>query len=169
MTFKKQYLAQSISLILLTSVAASASAEDQAAVKLDTLEVNAQDTNPDSYTAPDAATATKMNLSLRETPQAVAVITQAQLDDFNATDLNAALDLTAGVTVERIETDRSYYTARGFDITNFQLDGVGLPTTSGNLFGDIDSAIAERIEVLKGANGLMSGTGNPSATVNIIR
>ncbi len=169
MTFKKQYLAQSISLILLTSVAASASAEDQAAVKLDTLEVNAQDTNPDSYTAPDAATATKMNLSLRETPQAVAVITQAQLDDFNATDLNAALDLTAGVTVERIETDRSYYTARGFDITNFQFDGVGLPTTSGNLFGDIDSAIAERIEVLKGANGLMSGTGNPSATVNIIR
>lgn len=169
MTFKKHYLAQSISLILLTSVAASASAEDQAAVKLDTLEVNAQDNNPDSYTAPDAATATKMNLSLRETPQAVAVITQAQLDDFNANDLNAALDLTAGVTVERIETDRSYYTARGFDITNFQFDGVGLPTNTGNLYGDIDSAIAERIEVLKGANGLMSGTGNPSATVNIIR
>lgn len=166
MSFNKHYLAQSISLILMAGVTATASAEES--VQLETLQVNAQDTS-DSYSAPDATTATKLTLSPRETPQTLTVITQAQLEDFNANDLNAALDLSPGVTVERIETDRTYYTARGFDITNFQFDGVGLPTNTGNLYGDIDSALAERIEVLKGANGLMSGTGNPSATVNIIR
>ncbi|MEE7565778.1 TonB-dependent siderophore receptor, partial [Xanthomonas sp. Kuri4-3] len=56
-----------------------------------------------------------------------------------------------------------------FDITNFQVDGLGLPFTNGGSEGDIDTAIYDRIEVLRGANGLMSSTGNPSATVNFVR
>ena len=73
------------------------------------------------------------------------------------------------VNVERIETDRTYYTARGFDITNFQVDGVGLPLTSGNNHADEDTSVYDRIEVIRGANGLMTGVGNPSATINFIR
>ena len=122
-----------------------------------------------SYTVEQASTATKLPLTLRETPQSVTVVTREKMDDFNQNNLNQVLANTAGVTVERIETDRTYYTSRGFDITNFQVDGTGMPLTNGNMNGDVDTAIYDRIEVVRGATGLMTGAGNPSATVNMVR
>lgn len=91
------------------------------------------------------------------------------MSDFQLTNINTVLDTATGVNVERIETDRTYYTARGFDITNFQIDGIGLPLSSGSNHSDEDTAIYDRVEVIRGANGLMTGVGNPSATVNFIR
>lgn len=122
-----------------------------------------------SYTTRSTATATRLELSPRETPQATSVVTRQQMDDFGLTDINQALETTPGVTVERIETDRSYYTARGFDITSFQVDGIGVPFVYGNVYGDIDTAFFDRIEVLRGASGLTAGLGNPSATINFVR
>jgi outer membrane receptor for ferric coprogen and ferric-rhodotorulic acid len=121
------------------------------------------------YNAHSASGASRMELAIRDIPQSVSVITSAQLQDFQLTDINLALDTATGVNVERIETDRTYYTARGFDITNFQIDGIGLPLTSGNNHAGDDTAVYDRIEVIRGANGLMTGVGNPSATVNYIR
>ena len=123
----------------------------------------------DSYTTRAAAGATRLPLSLRETPQSVSVVTRQQMDDFNLSNVNAVLDNTTGVNVERVETDRTYYSARGFDVTNFLVDGVGLPFAEGNQQGDLDTAVYERVEVLRGANGLLSFTGNPSATINFVR
>lgn len=123
----------------------------------------------DSYTTRATKSAGKLELSLRETPQSVSVISRAMMDDFQLNNINEVLSNTTGVTVERVETSRTYYTARGFDIVNFQYDGVGLPSTSGNIGGDLDTALYERIDVVRGANGLMASTGNPSATVNFIR
>lgn len=79
------------------------------------------------------------------------------------------LESTTGVTVESVETDRVYYTARGFDIVNFQYDGVGIPFVFGNMNGNFDTALYEQVDIVRGANGLSSSTGNPSATVNFIR
>lgn len=121
------------------------------------------------YNAHTASGASRMELAIKDIPQSVSVITNAQLQDFQLTDINRALDSATGVNVERIETDRTYYTARGFDITNFQIDGIGLPLTSGNNHAGDDTAVYDRIEVIRGANGLMTGVGNPSATVNYIR
>lgn len=122
-----------------------------------------------AYTAKSASTATRLDLSLRETPQSISVVTRTQMDDFALHSVNKLLANTTGVTVERVETDRTYFTARGFDISNFQLDGVGLPFATGDQLGDIDTAVYDRVEVLRGANGLMSSTGNPSATINFVR
>jgi outer membrane receptor for ferric coprogen and ferric-rhodotorulic acid len=99
----------------------------------------------------------------------VSVVTEQQMKDFNLTNVNAVLDTTTGVNVERVETDRTYYSARGFDVTNFLVDGVGLPFANGEQEGDIDTALYERVDVLRGANGLLSFTGNPSATINFMR
>lgn len=122
-----------------------------------------------AYTVRKTTTATGMNLSPRETPQAESVVTRAQMDDFHLNTANDVLQNATGVTVERIETDRTYYTSRGFDITNFQLDGVPQVTAAGNVHGDLDTILYDRVEILRGANGLLSGTGNPSATVNYVR
>ncbi|KQV94899.1 TonB-dependent siderophore receptor [Pelomonas sp. Root1237] len=113
--------------------------------------------------------ATRLEMALRETPQSVTVIGQQQIRDFGLTDINKLLDLTPGVLVERVETDRTYFSARGFDIQNFQVDGLGLPFANGAQWGALDTAAFERVEVLRGATGLLAGTGNPSATVNFIR
>lgn len=122
-----------------------------------------------SYTAGSASSATGFTLSLRETPQSVSVITRAQLDDFGVREINDALELATGVSVERVETDRTYYTARGFDIQNFQVDGIGLPLVFGNVEGSLDPAIYDRIEVVRGGTGLMSSLSDPSATINFVR
>lgn len=121
------------------------------------------------YTVRSSATATRLNTSLRETPQSISVITRSQIDDFRLNSVNEVLRYATGVKVEQVEPDRSYYTARGSDITNFQIDGIGTPFAMGLVFGDLDTAIYDRVEVLRGANGLLTGTGNPSATINFIR
>lgn len=121
------------------------------------------------YNAHSASGASRLELDIIDIPQSVSVITASQMADYQLFDINSVLDTATGVNVERIETDRTYYTARGFDITNFQVDGVGLPLSSGNNHADEDTAIYERVEIIRGANGLMTGVGNPSATVNFIR
>lgn len=122
-----------------------------------------------SYTAGSASSATGFNLSLRETPQSVSIITRTQLDDFGVREVNDALELATGISVERVETDRTYYTARGFDIQNFQVDGIGLPLVFGNVEGSLDPAIYDRIEIVRGGTGLMSSLSDPSATINFVR
>jgi len=146
-------------------------APDTAQVKnLESVQATATVTGDgDSYTTKAASGATRLPLSLRETPQSVSVVTDQQMKDFNLTNVNAVLDTTTGVNVERVETDRTYYSARGFDVTNFLVDGVGLPFANGQQEGDLDTALYQRVEVLRGANGLLSFTGNPSATINFVR
>lgn len=123
------------------------------------------------YLVKKSRTSTKLNLKLKETPQSVSIITQQQLEDFNLTTLADALDLAPSINVERVETDRIYYTSRGFDITNFQIDNLNTSVGAafGNVQGDIDTVVYDRVEVLRGANGLLTGTGNPSATINFVR
>ena len=114
-------------------------------------------------------TATKLNLSVFETPQVVSVISRDEINDFSLREVNTVLTYAPGVTVEEVETGRTYYTARGFDIINFQYDGVGTLLAYGLNRGHADSAIYERVEVVKGATGLITGLANPSATVNFVR
>ncbi|XKF15483.1 TonB-dependent siderophore receptor [Halomonas sp. BLK-85] len=123
----------------------------------------------DDYRVAQTSTPTRLDLTPRETPQSTSTLTRAQLDDFQLNTVNEALESVPGVTIERLETDRTYYTARGFDINNFQVDGLRVPMPYNNIHGDMDTAVYDRIEVVRGATGLMSGSGNPAATVNFVR
>ncbi|WP_229257053.1 TonB-dependent siderophore receptor [Duganella lactea] len=159
-----------LALSLMSSSHAVAGDADTAAPEAQLQTVTVTGTaDQDAYTARATRSAGKLELSLRETPQSVSVITRARMDDFKLDNINQVLASTTGVTVEQVETSRTYYTARGFDIVNFQYDGVGMPQVFGNVQGDLDTALYERIDVVRGANGLMTSTGNPSATINFIR
>lgn len=169
--FRLTPLAFSLAVALSASGVAHAAGE----VVLDAVQVKAEaQAEPSSeqtrsYAAKRSTAATKLDIPLKETPQAVSVVTRAKIEDFQLNSVNDVLDTVPGVTVERVETDRTYYSARGFDITNFQVDGVGMPFIYGNQYGDIDISPYDRVEVIRGANGLISATGNPSATVNFVR
>lgn len=169
-TLSLRPLALAISLALGSGMAHAAqpAGDSDDAATMQTITVTANH-EADAYTARSSASASKFDLSLRDTPQSVSVITRAQMDDFRLDNVNQVLAQSTGVTVEAVETDRTYYTARGYDITNFQHDGVGVPFIFGNVSGDLDTALYERIDVVRGANGLISSTGNPSATINFVR
>lgn len=116
-----------------------------------------------------SASATGLPLAIVDTPQSVTVIDRAVLDDFAFDEVNDVLRYVTGVNVEEAETDRTYYNARGFDITEAMIDGVQLPNIWGPSIGSLDTALWDRIEVVRGANGLLSGVGNPSGTINYTR
>ncbi|PCJ31248.1 MAG: TonB-dependent siderophore receptor [Gammaproteobacteria bacterium] len=167
--FKRAALAATISLILHAPILL---AED--ALLLPTLVVDGEleetlTENTESYTIPKMDNATKLNLSLKETPQSISVITRSQMDDFSLTNLKSVLHNATGINVVEVETDRTSYNARGFEIQNILVDGLGLPLSGDLLHGDIDTAIYDHIEILRGANALLTGVGNPSATINQVR
>jgi outer membrane receptor for ferric coprogen and ferric-rhodotorulic acid len=125
-----------------------------------------------SYTTGATTTATKLPLTLRETPQSVTVVTRQQMDDRGATSVGDVLRNTPGVTTQKYDSDRTEFSARGFAITNYQYDGVNIPydgVYGENPNNSDDSASLDRVEVIKGATGLMTGAGDPSATVNLVR
>ncbi|EJU11277.1 TonB-dependent siderophore receptor, partial [Sphingomonas sp. LH128] len=116
-----------------------------------------------------SSSATALALSVKETPQSVTIIDRKRIEDFAITNVNDLLEQAVGVNVERVETDRTYFSSRGFDVSNFQVDGIGLPLAWGIQFGDLDTALFENVEIVRGANAIMTGIGNPSATVNYVR
>ena len=118
-----------------------------------------------SFKAKASRSSSKLNLSLKETPQSISVITSEQIEQRNLNNIDDILAATPGVTVTKNDSERSNYYARGFKITNQQIDGMPI----GDNDPRADSFFFDRIEVVKGASGLMGSTGNPSATINMIR
>jgi outer membrane receptor for ferric coprogen and ferric-rhodotorulic acid len=112
--------------------------------------------------------ATGLDLSDFDTPQSLSIIESETIENFALDDINSMLQMTTGVNVDSTETDRTYYSSRGFDITSMHVDGVGVPFGS-LIVGDLDTAIYEKVEVLRGSNGLITGIGNPSGTMNYVR
>lgn len=125
----------------------------------------------DGYQTGETNTATKLPLTLRETPQSVTVITRQRIEDFNLITIADVLEQTPGVTLQSYDSNRTRFQARGFTITNFQLDGVPSNFNVGASGNSVmpDTSVMERIEVVRGAAGLVTGTGDPSATINLVR
>lgn len=122
-----------------------------------------------SYAA-QASTIGRRELALHETPQSVSVLTRQRLDDQNLHSLEQALAQTPGITVNAAAAGVVYdYYARGFPLLNVAFDGVSMLTGWGGFDGQPDLATVDRIEVLRGADGLYAGAGQPSGTVNAVR
>ncbi|WP_432241354.1 TonB-dependent siderophore receptor [Herbaspirillum robiniae] len=122
-----------------------------------------------SYTTRATGAATRMPLSLRETPQSVSVITRQQIEDQNLLTLNDVLRQTPGIVADRLD-ERVSFSSRGFAL-NTMIDGV--PTLSFNsVAGETSMAsmqVYDRIEVVRGAAGLLNGSGSPGGSVNLVR
>ena len=124
-----------------------------------------------SYTTKSIDYSTGLDLSIRETPQSISVITRQQIDDKGITEIAQALRQTAGITMNQAETDRVFPSARGFAIDNIQFDGSPIRGANGGVEADFlaDMAVYERVEIIRGSAGLLMGAGNPSAAINLIR
>jgi outer membrane receptor for ferric coprogen and ferric-rhodotorulic acid len=133
--------------------------------------------NTGSYTQRGSSnTATGLAMTMRETPQSISVITRQRMDDQNLTSVGEILDQTPGISRTQYGlagAGYAYLYSRGFAIENYQIDGVLTPASA--LQGlsasivSLNSAIYDHIEIVRGATGLLTGAGDPSATVNLLR
>ena len=122
-----------------------------------------------SYTTYSTSSSTRLNLTPQETPQSITVLTRQRMEDQKLDNMIDVLNATAGVIVQNgnVGGDTPDFMARGSTINNFQIDGVPTASLLGN---DLHSTVIyDRVEVVRGASGMMSGLGTPSATVNLIR
>lgn len=124
-----------------------------------------------SYTSiAPLGTATKLGMTLRETPQSVTVITRQRMEDQGLTQMSDVFRQTVGLTFVQNGsqgTDSNSVYSRGFAVENFQIDGVPQLSSWLTLTGDL--SVYDRIEVLRGATGLTNGVGSPAATINLVR
>ncbi|CAI2537263.1 Outer-membrane receptor for Fe(III)-coprogen, Fe(III)-ferrioxamine B and Fe(III)-rhodotrulic acid [Serratia ficaria] len=148
----------------------------EAGAKEDTLLVEASaesagETGENDYSVPITRAGTKMALTARDIPQSVSIISKQRMQDQQLQTLGDALKNTTGVTEKVADLDRSTFYSRGFLIDNYMVDGIPTQFEERWNLGDssADTAIYERIEVVRGATGLMTGAGNPSAAVNMVR
>lgn len=125
-----------------------------------------------SYTT-GAVTIGKGEHSLRETPQSITVITRKMLDDQNLNTIEQVMEKTPGITVYDSPMGGKYFYSRGFRMTGqYQYDGVPLDIGSSYVQADAfssDMAIYDRVEVLRGAAGMMKGAGGTAGGVNFVR
>ena len=125
-----------------------------------------------SYSA-RAVTIGKGVHSLKETPQSITVMTRKMLDDQNLNTIEQVMEKTPGITVYDSPMGGKYFYSRGFRMTGqYQYDGVPLDIGSSYVQADSfnsDMAIYDRVEVLRGAAGMMKGAGGTSGGVNFVR
>src|SRR5690606_29686164 len=105
---------------LMVTMALPALVQAQEAVVLPEVKVQAQTLGETtegsgSYTTGKTRTATPLGTSLRDTPQSVGVVTQQRIEDQGMRSVMDVVDNATGVSVNRFETNRVKFTARGFD------------------------------------------------------
>lgn len=127
-----------------------------------------------SYTTSVMSTTTGLELSQRETPQSVRVVTRKQLKDRGVSRLSDALRNTTGINVVE-DSSRARFQSRGFYIDQIEEDGVAsqVPGSASNPYRSssvlTDMAVYDHIEVLRGPAGLTQANGEPGGTINVVR
>lgn len=166
-TFNRAHLGMLLVLGLSPLAQAIAAQNGNGAVQLGNIEIGGEDLSG-AVTAPGVTTIGKLPLKLKETPQSVSVIDHERLEQQNLFSLDEVMQQATGVTVQPFQLLTTAYYVRGFKVDSFELDGV--PALLGNLASSPqDMAVYERVEILRGSNGLLHGSGNPAATVNLVR
>ncbi|HHE8444799.1 TPA: ferric-rhodotorulic acid/ferric-coprogen receptor FhuE [Citrobacter braakii] len=161
-------LAACITLALLPSTSLAAPAEETVIVEGSAPATSSEEQD---YSIKSTTAGTKMQMTQRDIPQSVSIISQQRMEDQQLQTLGDVMDNTLGISRSQADSDRSSYYSRGFQIDNYMVDGIPTYFESRWNLGDAlsDTALFERVEVVRGANGLMTGTGNPSASINMIR
>ncbi len=150
--------------------ASSATTMELGATQISSDQLGSTTEDSQSYTTGPMQTATKLPLTIRETPQAVTVVTRQRMDDQAMTSINDVVKYTPGLFLDQSSgPGRQTYTSRGFDIDNIMYDG--LPASYSGYTAGVQPNLAmfDHVEVIRGATGLATGSGNPSAAINMVR
>jgi catecholate siderophore receptor len=145
---------------------AVAASEDKLALanKVEITAERLSDTKPvQGYQAKKSVSATKTETPLSDVPQSVTVVTQEQMRDSAVQSIADAVRYVPGLTASQGEGNRDAINFRGNGVTtgDFYLDGVRDDIQTYRDLYNID-----RLEVLKGPNGMIFGRGAAGGAIN---
>ncbi|WP_304674624.1 TonB-dependent siderophore receptor [Neisseria blantyrii] len=111
---------------------------------------------------------TKIPASLREIPQSVSIITNQQVKDRNVDTFDQLARKTPGLRVLSNDDGRSSVYARGYEYSEYNIDG--LPAQMQSINGTLPNLFAfDRVEVMRGPSGLFDSSGEMGGIVNLVR
>ncbi|WP_235882837.1 TonB-dependent siderophore receptor [Rhizobium rhizophilum] len=152
--------------------AAAGNLASDGSTQLNTIEVQGENAwGPvDGIVATQSATGTKTGTPLKNTPQAVNVVTRDQMEAQGAATVTQVLRYTPGVVAQYSDTDvrHDWLTVRGFMPGRYR-DGLRLPFGArGYSQPKIEPYGLERAEVLKGPASVLYGQGLPGGMLNMV-
>lgn len=115
-----------------------------------------------SYGAAKITSATRTSTEVKDTPQAITVVTKAQIDDQQLRSIGDLLTFVPGASPATGEANRDQFTLRGNNTTaDMFVDGL---RDDVQYFRDFYNV--SRVEVLKGPNAMIFGRGGGGGVVN---
>jgi len=140
-------------------------ADDEAPVYLSPFEVSSE--RASAYRVTDSIGGSRIRRALIDTPATINVITSEFLSDLGASSIIEATQYLSGVTYGALGGVGGIFdrqVMRGFEVYGNTIDNF----TLGGIQASLDPVIIERVEILKGPNALLSPSGAPGGTSNII-
>ncbi len=149
--------------LLLTALSSSALAQSPAAPSETKLqEIKIIGTVEQGYGAKSSSTASKTDTLLRDTPQAITVITKALMQDQAMQSMADAIRYVPGIVTAQGEGNRDTAVFRGNSSTSdFFIDGMRDDVQYYRDFYNVDS-----VEAIKGANAMIFGRGGSGGVIN---
>ena len=155
-------IAAAVHLVLAGAIAASGAALAQSAPETTLKEVKIIGTTDANYDVKTSSTATKTDTLLRDTPQAITIITKELMRDQNMQNLSDVVRYVPGIVTAQGEGNRDTAVFRGNSSTSdFYIDGIKDDVQYFRDFYNIDS-----VEALKGSNAMIFGRGGSGGVIN---
>lgn len=156
--------------LLIEKAGLAGEAMELGATRINTEQLGSTTEGSGSYTT-GAVTLGKSSQKLKDIPQSVSVLTRKRMDDQNIVTLKQALENTTGISAIKSPGPGLFIFSRGFDIEAIQYDGVPVPRNVYSLGSYVteNMAIYDRMEVLRGAAGLLQGANSPGGAINMVR
>lgn len=130
---------------------------------LPTITVSAKSSS--GYSVPKISTATKTNTALIDVPQSITVVTHEAIQDQAVMSMNDVVRYVPGIGISQGEGNRDALVFRGNRSTaDFFVDGV---RDDVQYYRDLYNI--ERVDVLKGPNGMIFGRGGAGGVINRVQ
>lgn len=162
--FKSKPVYLAVVLALTSPVGSYADEQSEILPEVDVLANTLQQNDEvDGYLAKKTTTATRTDTPLIDVPQSISVVTQDQIEDQGIQSVTDAVRYVPGVTPSQGEGNRDALNFRGAGVTtgDFYVDGLRDDIQTYRDFYNV-----ERVEVLKGPNGLIFGRTAAGGLVN---
>ncbi|KXU36823.1 hypothetical protein AXK11_03235 [Cephaloticoccus primus] len=139
---------------------------DEEPVRLPVFDISSERAN--AYRAVDSMSGSRIRQALIDTPATINVVTSDFIKDIGAVSMIDATQYISGVGHGYLSgasgiADRQVI--RGFQLSGRSIDNFA---TIGSFQSNLDPALIERIEIVKGPNAILAPTGNPGGSVNVI-
>jgi iron complex outermembrane recepter protein len=137
---------------------------DAATANQEAIQVVATGEENTGYAPSDAATSTRTDTPLRDTPRTIQVIPEQVLEDQAITRVTDAVQNVSGV----VQDGGFAGTIDQLNIRGFSIDGVFTDGFRSTASGFSETANVERIEVLRGPASVLFGNVQPGGIINLV-